>query len=75
MVIHQFLANGVSIYKIEIDNEVIMSEVISDPQAFDSVTLYASDPWHSTMDSRYGSLENLKAERITTTIVDNSPIG
>ena len=68
LVIGQFHENGEIIYKIEIDGDNIFSEVNKNPQAFDFVKLYASDPWHTSFATQYGYLENIFAESAPTDI-------
>ena len=53
-----------AIITLEVDGEVIMTEVNSNPQTFHDVTAYASSKFwesHGSFIAKYGALENLVA--------------
>ena len=56
-VIEQTLEDGIVMYKIIVDGEVVHSQQNNKPQNFNNVMAYVSDPWTPTFD---GCLENLK---------------
>ena len=60
IIIQQCLENGEFVYKIVINDEVIISPVNSNPLTFNQVKLYTSDPWYPPFVAEYGSLANIK---------------
>ena len=60
IIIQQCLENGEFVYKIVINDEVILSAVNSNPLTFNLVKLYTSDPWYPPFVAEYGSLANFK---------------
>ena len=56
-VIEQTLEDGIVMYRIIVDGEVVHSKQNNKPQSFNNVMAYVSDPWTPTFD---GCLENLK---------------
>ena len=56
-VIEQTLEDGIVMYKIIVDGEVFYSKQNNQPQNFNNVMAYVSDPWTPTFD---GCLENLE---------------
>ena len=66
IVLQQCLENGEVVYKIEINNEIIVSNTITNTNnavTFDLVKLYVSNPWDTAFDSQYGSVENFKFQK------------
>ena len=57
IVIQQSLENGLVMYKIIVDGEVVYSQQNNQPQNFNNVMAYVSDPWSDPFD---GCLENLE---------------
>ena len=56
-VIEQTFEDGIVMYKIVVDGEVVLSQQNNQPQNFNNVMAYVSDPWNPTFD---GCMENLK---------------
>ena len=56
-VIEQTLEDGIVMYRIIVDGEVVHSKQNNKPQSFNNVMAYVSDPWTPTFD---GCLENFK---------------
>ena len=56
-VIEQTFEDGIVMYKIVVDGEVALSQQNNQPQNFNNVMAYVSDPWNPTFD---GCMENLK---------------
>ena len=54
-------SDGLMKFTIEIDGKVMKSMVNNNPQDYENVKLYVSDPWHDSFQTRYGKLENLHA--------------
>ena len=55
--IEQTLEDGIVMYKVIVDGQVVHSEQNNKPEDFNNVMAYVSDPWDPTFD---GCLENLK---------------
>ena len=56
-VIEQTVEDGIVMYKIIVDGEVVHSKQNNNPQDFNNVMAYVSDPWRNPFD---GCLENLE---------------